>query len=423
MRTALDRFYGKIASGAAAVLFFSGYGVQSARQTYMLPTNAQIWIESDLRRDGFGLDSVLAEMNAKGARVKVAILDASRRNPFERRFRAVAEGLAPVTTPPSTVVMYAAAPGAVVRDAERELFVRELLKEIRVPGKVEEAFQRTLIGVSRASQGEQVPWFSSSLVEDFSFVTAARPPTAPTVESERKPPAPAPDREADARRDYQAAERSGTKKAWEDFVAKHPSGRYHDLARDKLAKLAPVQPKPADPAPAPPVKPVARLDNAAIRELDRTIRLNPGDAAAFYKRGQLFARNADFARAIEDFDEAIRLNPKDAEALNNRCWSLAIVGDLQPALTDCDEALKLRPRYLDALDSRGFVRLKSGELSSAIADYDAALQINPKHASSLYGRGIAKVRSGNSAGGNGDIAAAKLIQPDIADEFANYGVR
>jgi hypothetical protein len=75
------------------------------------------------------------------------------------------------------------------------------------------------------------------------------------------------------------------------------------------------------------------------------------------------------------------------------------------------------------LDSRGFVRLKSGELSSAIADYDAALQINPKHASSLYGRGIAKVRSGNSAGGNGDIAAAKLIQPDIADEFANYGVR
>jgi hypothetical protein len=47
--------------------------------------------------------------------------------------------------------MYGAAPGTVVRDNERELFVSELLKEIRTPGKVEEAFQRTLIGVSRAS--------------------------------------------------------------------------------------------------------------------------------------------------------------------------------------------------------------------------------------------------------------------------------
>jgi uncharacterized caspase-like protein len=442
MRSALDRFYGRITSGAVALLFFSGYGIQSSRQTYMIPTNAQIWIEGDLRRDGFSLESVLAEMNTRGARVKIAILDASRRNPFERRFRAVAEGLAPVTAPPGTVVMYAAAPGVVTRENERELFVSELLKEIRIPGKVEEAFNRTLIGVSRASQGEQVPWFSSSLVEEFSFVPASRPagPQTTTAEPERKPPAAAPDREAEARRDYQAAERVGTRKGWEDFVAKHPSGRYHDLARDQIARLdvppvapkAPSKPpepavtapvKPPEPTVTAPVKPIARLDNAAVRELDRTIRLDPSNGVAYYKRGQLFARNGDFSRALEDFDEVIRLNPKDAEALNNRCWSRAVLDQLQGALADCNEALKLRPRYLDALDSRGFVRLKSGELSNAIADYDAALQINPKHASALYGRGMAKLKSGNSAGGNGDIAAAKLIQADIADEFAGYGVR
>jgi hypothetical protein len=346
----------------------------------------------------------------------------------------VAEGLAPVASPSSTAVMYAAAPGVVVRESERELFVSELLKEIRVPGKIEEAFQRTLIGVSRASQGEQVPWFSSSLVEDFSFATTTRPsstqtstvqPEKSTVQPEKKSPAPAPDREANARRDYQAAERVGTKKAWEDFIAKHPSGRYHDLARDKIAKLdAPaVEPKPAQPATTPVAKPMVRLDNAEVRELDKAIQRDPDDASALYKRGQLFARNGDYERAIEDFDNAIRLNPKDAEAFNNRCWSRAIVGELQPALMDCNEALKIRPRYLDALDSRGFVRLKSGQLSSAIADYDAALQINPKHASALYGRGIAKVRSGNTTGGNGDIAAAKLIQPNIANEFAGYGIR
>ena len=94
MRAALDRFYAKIKSGSTALLFFSGYGIQSDRQTYMIPVNSQIWTEPDVRRDGYSLDSVLAEMNSRGARVKIAILDAARRNPFERRFRAVAGGLA-----------------------------------------------------------------------------------------------------------------------------------------------------------------------------------------------------------------------------------------------------------------------------------------------------------------------------------------
>ena len=222
--------------------------------------------------------------------------------------------------------------------------------------------------------------------------------------------APPPDPDATVRLAYQSAERAGTKKSWEDFVAKYPSGRYAELARQQIAKLAP------------PAAPAAPVDDPAIKELDKKIELNPNDAAAYYKRGQLYAQHGDFARAVKDFDEVIRLNPKDVEGLNNRCWARAMIGELQPALKDCDAALEIRPRYLDALDSRGFVNLKLGQPKNAIADYDAALRINPKHASSLYGRGIAKMRTGNAAGGNGDIAAAKLIQPDIADEFASYGI-
>jgi uncharacterized caspase-like protein len=422
MRAAIERFYGKIKSGSTALLFFSGYGIQSDRQTYVIPVNAQVWAEADVRRDGYSLDLVLAEMNKRGAGVKIAILDASRRNPFERRFRAVAGGLAPVIIPKGTVVMYAAAPGAVARDGDRAIFVGELIKEIRGPGRIEEAFNRTLVAVSRASQGEQVPWFSSSLVEDFSFATttSARAtseprvtadPTPSVVEVEKKPAAPAPDPDANARREYQSAERIGTKKGYEDFVARYPSGRYADLAREQIAKLAPA------------AAPAGRADDPAIKELDTKIRLNPGDAVAYYKRGQLHAQRGDYTRAVRDFDEVLRLNPRDAEALNNRCWARAVIGELQPALKDCDNALEVRPRYLDAHDSRGFVNLKMGQASNAIADYDAALKINPRHASSLYGRGIAKLRIGNATGGNGDIAAAKSIHPEIADEFASYGVR
>src|SRR3954467_5149404 len=146
MRAAFDRFYGKIKPGSTALFFFSGYGIQSDRQTFVIPVNAQIWTEADVRRDGYSLDLLLGEMNKKGAAVKIAILDASRRNPYERRFRAVAGGLAPTSVPKSTVVMYAAAPGAVARDGDRPVFVDELLKAMRAPGKIEEAFNRTMVG-------------------------------------------------------------------------------------------------------------------------------------------------------------------------------------------------------------------------------------------------------------------------------------
>ena len=87
-RKAFDRLYGKIKPGSVALIFFSGFGIQSNRQSYMIPVDAQIWTEADVRRDGFSLESVLGEINNRGAGVKIALVDASRRNPFERRFRS-----------------------------------------------------------------------------------------------------------------------------------------------------------------------------------------------------------------------------------------------------------------------------------------------------------------------------------------------
>lgn len=67
MRRAFDKLYGKIKPGSVALVFFSGFGIQSARQSYMLPIDAQIWTESDVRRDGFSLETVLGELNTRGA--------------------------------------------------------------------------------------------------------------------------------------------------------------------------------------------------------------------------------------------------------------------------------------------------------------------------------------------------------------------
>src|SRR6266699_6585616 len=47
MRRAFDRLYGKIKPGSVALVFFSGFGVQSSRQSFMIPVDAQIWTEQD----------------------------------------------------------------------------------------------------------------------------------------------------------------------------------------------------------------------------------------------------------------------------------------------------------------------------------------------------------------------------------------
>lgn len=431
MRRAFDKLYAKIKPGSVALVFFSGFGIQSARQSYMLPIDAQIWTESDVRRDGISLETVLGELNTRGAGVKIALIDASRRNPFERRFRSFSAGLTPVIAPNGTLVMYSAALASVVSDAggDHSLFVQELLKEIRVPDLMaEETLNRTKMGVTRASRGEQVPWISSSLAEDFSFIPGAAgsrptttplpPPAPPPVVANNPPPAP---------------------------PAPPPPPKPADSAAAPAPAPAPVlPPKPQvdaalpPPPPPPPVKPAdsgpgpnmdsgpsaaVLAEDPTIKGLTAKIAANPEDVNALYRRGQVYASKGAYSLAIRDFDETLRINAKDVEALNNRCWTRTVVGDLQAALKDCNEALRLRPNFVDALDSRGLVNLKSGAMKNAIADFDAALKINPRLTSSLFGRGLAKQRNGSAQDGAVDIANAKAMDPNIVQEFASYGVR
>ena len=78
MDQAIERFEAKITPGATALLFYSGYGVQAGRESYLLPVNAQIWRAEDVRRDGVALEPLVGELNARGAKRKLVIVDAAR---------------------------------------------------------------------------------------------------------------------------------------------------------------------------------------------------------------------------------------------------------------------------------------------------------------------------------------------------------
>jgi Caspase domain len=379
MRQRLDRFYGRIEQGSVALIFFDGFGVQSNRQTYLLPVDAQIWTEPDVARDGFALDAILDEMHNRGGGIKIALIDAARRNPFERRFRRYSAGLAPVVTPGNSLVLYSTALGSVVTNSKNDhsLFVTELLREMRAPGvNAEQALTNTKNGVINATNKEQVPWLSSSLTSDFSFTgIAVRPPDKPAGQT-----------------------------------------------TTKLEQQKTEPPRPACEVPTPDSAPSADdlAKDPVIADLSRRIAANGNDAIAHYKRGQIYAVRHAYALAVADFDAVLNLDPKQAEALNNRCWTRAATGDLQAALADCGQALQINPGLTDALDSRGLVNLKLGKTADAIRDYSDAIQRNPHASSSLFGRGIATKRSGGD--GAKDIALAKSLDPNIAKEFAGYGV-
>ena len=168
MARAIVRLKDKIKPDTVVMLFFGGYGVQVGRESFMIPVDARIWKEADVRRDGVSIEQVLDAMTEKGAKAKLVVVDASRRNPYERRFRSFSHGLAPISVPENALILTSATPGKVADDGKGQysVLVTELLNNLNSQSGAATAFNKTRISVSRASDGEQVPQVSSSLLED-----------------------------------------------------------------------------------------------------------------------------------------------------------------------------------------------------------------------------------------------------------------
>jgi uncharacterized caspase-like protein len=176
MTRAITWLKSKVRQDSVVMLFFGGYGIQVGRESFMIPVDATIWKEADVRRYGVSIEAVLDAVKEFGACAKLVVLDASRRNPYERRFRAFSHGLAPITAPDNALVLTSASPGAVADDSAgaNSVLVTELLNHINdrksaQAREVESIFNQTRVAIARASNGDQVPSVSSSLMEDITF--------------------------------------------------------------------------------------------------------------------------------------------------------------------------------------------------------------------------------------------------------------
>jgi uncharacterized caspase-like protein len=174
MSRAIERLKSKVRPDSVVMLFFGGYGIEAGRESYMIPVDAAIWKEADVRRNGISVESVLEAMKEQGACAKLVVIDASRRNPYERRFRAFSHGLAPIAAPDNALILTSATPGQVADDSNGQysVLVSELLNNLNEQADAEAVFNKTRVAISRASEGQQVPSVSSSLMEDVRFTPA-----------------------------------------------------------------------------------------------------------------------------------------------------------------------------------------------------------------------------------------------------------
>ena len=244
---AVDTFVADLhEQGGTGLLYYAGHGVQVNGRNFLVPVDARLTRQSRVKYEAYALDDALTRMGGRGAgSVNLVILDACRNNPFAFTRSAGSQGLARVTAPESTLILYAAKPGQTASDnpdGRNGLFTEHLLKAISRPGvDVEQAFTDVVVGVYHDSGRAQYPWKEGVLLLRFSFV------------DESAQPSDAADDEAEV---WRRMDRCGTVACYRAYQQTFPNGRYAAVAEALIRDLrAPPEEEPLLVASAPPSRP------------------------------------------------------------------------------------------------------------------------------------------------------------------------
>ncbi len=227
------RSYGEQLSRTKGVglFYFAGHGLQVSWRNFLVPVDANIGRADDIPRQTVDLAALLGGIGRASNPMNIVILDACRDNPFGAELKS-GKGLSQMDAPIGTLLAYATAPGNVASDGSGEngLYTENLLREIQAPeAKIEDVFKRVRLAVRRASQGQQVPWESTSLEEDFYFLPPASIKKLSEEELERQ--------FAEEAAAWDKALQAAQVAQVEDYLRRYPSGRFSELAQVRLDRM------------------------------------------------------------------------------------------------------------------------------------------------------------------------------------------
>ncbi len=262
METLIREFGAKLASGGTGLFYYAGHGIQVGGENYIVPIDADIPDEDEVAYLAVPISLVLTKMTTAKNDLNIVILDACRNNPFARSWRSFRDssnndGLAKISPPTGTLVLYATEPGKVASDGagRNGLFTEALLKQMKKPNLEYDQMVKALsTDVWQKSNKQQLPWKEGNSLQDFYFVKAdakiSTTKTQPANETEPTPlpmpkptplPTPTPVSVAqniDAEEIYwQEISNRDTRSGYELYLAEYQNGRYAVQANNKIKQF------------------------------------------------------------------------------------------------------------------------------------------------------------------------------------------
>jgi hypothetical protein len=222
-----------------AVFYYSGHALQYAGVNYLIPIDAVLTDEADLRR-ATRVDDILDDLK-QAKNLRILVLDSCRDNPLadelkrsigKTRSGSMSRGLAKIESPDGTIVSYSTQAGRTAADGDgrNSPYTAAFLKHIEEKDEISTVFHRISADVYDSSSGTQVPELSLSFFGEFYLNGKLQVTISPAPRAPADPCASASDH-------WKSAEAVGTAAAFEDHLARYPNCAYAGLARARIDDL------------------------------------------------------------------------------------------------------------------------------------------------------------------------------------------
>src|SRR5205809_5418851 len=242
--------FGKKAQGAdVAVFFYAGHGIAISGTNYLLPVDADIKSEMDVKLGAaINIDLTLAQ-TVGDAKVKLVFLDACRDNPFAAKIKSnsatrsvnVQTGLAEMKSGEGTLIAFATGPGQTALDGTEggnSPFTRALLANITKPGvEIQQAMTSVRAQVNEETAKGQLPWGHTNLIGAV-YLNGAPAPSAPAAAGApaSQQVALAPNAEVEVEF-WRSIKDSSKVEEYKAYLTNYPNGQFRSLAQSRVASL------------------------------------------------------------------------------------------------------------------------------------------------------------------------------------------
>ena len=245
--------FGKKAQGAdVAVFFYAGHGIAIAGSNYLLPVDADIKSEMDVKLGAAINIDLTLDQTMSDAKVKLVFLDACRDNPFAAKIKSnsatrsvsVQTGLAEMKSGEGTLIAFATGPGQTALDGQEGTnspFTRALISHITTPGvEIQQAMTEVRAQVNQETNKGQLPWGHTNLIGAVYLNPAAKPPANTAAAAPASAPAAVASTSGGSDVEvefWRSVKESNKPEELNAYLTNYPNGQFKSLALARIASL------------------------------------------------------------------------------------------------------------------------------------------------------------------------------------------